>query len=139
MFFYSHMLFDLNAMKIRDEDDQFAKFNEILNFLKNVNFRIYGGINMEILKYASPGIKDPFLTTPSCLPVCVWNVAHGDSRGCGPNFHENRCNKFSECCLRRKFKDIKMQNCCLKAGRSFAEFTLFRKDGNNSTDIHIVY
>jgi hypothetical protein len=65
------MLFDLNAMKIRDEDDQFAKFNEILNFLKNGNFPIYGSINMEILNYASPGIKDPFLTTPSCLPVCV--------------------------------------------------------------------
>jgi hypothetical protein len=28
------MLFDLIAMKIRDEDDQFAEFSEILNFLK---------------------------------------------------------------------------------------------------------
>jgi hypothetical protein len=59
------MLFDLIAVKIRDEDDQFAEFNKILNFLKNENFPIYDGINMEILKYVSPGIKNPILTTLS--------------------------------------------------------------------------
>jgi hypothetical protein len=40
------MLFDFIATKIRDEDDQFAQLNEILNFLKNGNFPIYSGINM---------------------------------------------------------------------------------------------
>jgi hypothetical protein len=66
-----HMLFDLIAMKIRDEDDQFAEFNERLNFLKNGNFPICGGINMEILKYASPGIKGPFKIQPVvCRCAC---------------------------------------------------------------------
>jgi len=72
--FSGHKLFDLIAMKIRDKDDQFTEFNEILNFLENGNFPIYDCINMEILKYASPRIKDPFLTTSSCLPVCMWSV-----------------------------------------------------------------
>jgi len=40
------MLFDFIAMKICDEDNQFAQLNEILNFLKNGNFPIYSGINM---------------------------------------------------------------------------------------------
>ena len=127
--FSTHMLFDLIAMKIHDEEDQFTEFNEILNFLKKGNFPIYGCINMEILKYASPRIKDPFLTTPSSLLVCMWSVEYADSKGCGPNFHENRCNKFAECCLHRKFKDIRKQTCCLKAQHSFAQFILFRKDG----------
>jgi len=87
---------------------------------------------MEILKYASPRIKDPSLTTPSCLPVSKWSVDYVDNKGCGPNFHESRCNKFAECCLLCKFKGIRTQTCCLKAGHSFAEFTLFRKDRNGS-------